>query len=136
MYVNISLEFVLRKFAVVKYCFWIIEISEDISKICNTLIIGRLCIFCHTSNILQEIFSERKFVNFRGFKSWFCKKESSTMVTNQYANDIHSITEWVTADDVEDAFSMSKSALQLWATFARPYHCLIGVLHCYPLLSW
>lgn len=35
------------------------------------------------------------------------------MVTNQYANDIHSITEWVTADDVEDAFSMSKSAFQL-----------------------
>ena len=34
------------------------------------------------------------------------------MVTNQYANDIHSITEWVT-DDVEDALSMSKSALQL-----------------------
>lgn len=31
------------------------------------------------------------------------------------AVDIHSITEWVTADDVEDAFSMSKSALRAYA---------------------
>ena len=30
------------------------------------------------------------------------------------AVDIHSITEWVTADDVEDAFSMSKSALRAY----------------------
>lgn len=31
------------------------------------------------------------------------------------AIDIHSITEWVTADDVEDAFIMSKSALRAYA---------------------
>ena len=31
------------------------------------------------------------------------------------AVDIHSITEWVTADNVEDAFSMSKSALRAYA---------------------
>ena len=31
------------------------------------------------------------------------------------AVDINSITEWVTADDVEDAFSMSKSALRAYA---------------------
>ena len=31
------------------------------------------------------------------------------------AVDIHSITEWVTADDVEDAFCMSKSALRAYA---------------------
>ena len=30
------------------------------------------------------------------------------------AVDIHSITEWVTADDVEEAFSMSKSALRAY----------------------
>ena len=30
------------------------------------------------------------------------------------AVDIHSITEWVTADNVEDAFSMSKSALRAY----------------------
>ena len=30
------------------------------------------------------------------------------------AVDIHSITEWLTADDVEDAFSMSKSALRAY----------------------
>ncbi|WP_424036391.1 helix-turn-helix domain-containing protein [Prevotella histicola] len=31
------------------------------------------------------------------------------------AVDIHSITEWVTADDVEDVFSMSKSAVRAYA---------------------
>ena len=31
------------------------------------------------------------------------------------AVDINSITEWVTADDVEEAFSMSKSALRAYA---------------------
>ena len=31
------------------------------------------------------------------------------------AVDTNSITEWVTADDVEDAFSMSKSALRVYA---------------------
>ena len=35
------------------------------------------------------------------------------------AVDIHSITEWVTADNVEDAFSMSKSALRYTPTAIR-----------------
>ena len=60
------------------------------------------------------------------------------------AVDLNSITEWMTADDVEEAFSMSKSALRAYAyrhkiptkreygrtyyskehLYVRPYHCV------------
>ena len=45
-------------------------------------------------------------------KNYYCKRHIDEFFGT--AVDIHSITEWVTADNVEDAFSMSKSALRAY----------------------